>query len=177
MPSAGLFLAAAAAIVVVYVAVRLARSYFRMRGARVVTCPENHEKAEVQLDARHAALGHSDRLSACSRWPERQGCGQECLAEVGQAGDACLIRNILARWYEGKSCACCGAAFGEIDWATRKPGLALPGAEALDWSQVHADRLDEVLATHRPVCFACAVANTFASRHPELIIDRTSRPR
>lgn len=176
MSSAAFLGTLAAAILVVYVAVRLARSYYRTRGARVVTCPDNHHKVEVKLDARRAVLGQSPRLSACTRWPEKQNCGQECLAEIAQAGESCLIRSILAKWYEGKNCAWCGTAFGHIDWATRKPGLVTPEGAGLDWSAVHADRIDEVLATHRPACFTCSVTNSFVRRHPDLVVDRSARP-
>ena len=59
------------------------RSYFKLRGKRLVTCPETQKPAAVDLDAVHlardAAFGTPHlRLSECSRWPERQGCGQEC---------------------------------------------------------------------------------------------------
>jgi hypothetical protein len=52
-----------------------------------VTCPENHEPAEIRIDAGEAAataaFGHPElRVSHCSRWPEHQQCGQECLGEV-----------------------------------------------------------------------------------------------
>jgi len=54
---------------------------------RAVTCPETHQQVGVTIDARHAAatglFGTSDfRLSDCTRWPERAGCGQECLPEA-----------------------------------------------------------------------------------------------
>ena len=32
--------------------------YFRMRGTRVVACPDNERPAAVTVDARHAALTH-----------------------------------------------------------------------------------------------------------------------
>ncbi len=180
MPSAGLLAAAAVALVIVILAVRLARTYFAMRGTRVVTCPENHHKAGVELDARTAALSgvlHAPelRLRSCTRWPEKQDCGRECLRQIAEAGDACLLRGILAGWYEGRSCAMCGRPIGEIDWAARKPGLMTPEGTIIGWAQVDPDRIDETLATHNPVCFTCHVTNTFAREHPELIVDRSSR--
>lgn len=182
MPSAGLLIAAAAALIVVLLVLRLARTYFHMRGARVVTCPENQHKAGVELDARAAAFSgvlHAPalRLRSCTRWPEKQDCGQECLRQVAAAGEDCLLRNMLAAWYQGKSCALCDRPFGEIDWASRKPGLMTPEGSFTGWEQVDPGQIDEVLATHRPVCFACHVANAFAKEHPELIVDRSARPR
>lgn len=175
MPSAGLLVAAAIALAVVYFGLRLARSYFRMKGPRVVTCPENHRKAGVEVDARHAAVRSDLKLNTCTRWPEKQNCGQECLAQIAEAGESCLVRNILAKWYEGKSCTLCRSPIGEIDWATRKPGLMTPERTSIDWAHVPAERIDEVLASHEPVCYACLVTNTFVQRHPELVVDRTSR--
>lgn len=54
---------------------------------RAVTCPETHQQVGVTIDARHAAAtglcGAPDfRLSDCTRWPGRAGCGQECLPEA-----------------------------------------------------------------------------------------------
>lgn len=62
-------------------------SYRAYRSRRVVTCPETGELAGVDVDAvrvaRSAWLGPLDlRLRNCARWPERAGCGQECLSQL-----------------------------------------------------------------------------------------------
>ena len=173
-------LVAAVASGVLLLTIQLFRYWLRWRGTRVVTCPENQRKVGVEVDARHAAFtglytGPALRLSSCTRWPERQGCGQACLSEIAQAGQGCLVRTLLSRWYEAKDCAYCGKPIGEIDWGARKPALLTPGGTTIDWAQVNAEHLDEVLATHRPVCFACHVTNTFARAHPELLVDRSAR--
>lgn len=59
----------------------------RYRGDRLVTCPETHNTAVVELDASHAAssgvLGHEDlRLKSCTRWPERADCDEDCLPQA-----------------------------------------------------------------------------------------------
>ena len=92
---------------------RLAGAFLRYRGTRVVVCPENREMVAVQVDAGHAALSAPQgrpelRLESCTRWPEKAGCGQECLGQIESAPQACLLRNILGDWYQGKSCAFCG---------------------------------------------------------------------
>lgn len=104
----------------------LARNYWRFRDKRVITCPETRAPAAVELDARHAAatatLGESDlRLQSCSRWPERQDCGQQCLAQIEEAPEECLVRTILAHWYAGSTCVLCGRAIGAIQWTEHKP--------------------------------------------------------
>ena len=78
---------------------RWASVWLRFRGTRVITCPENTRPAGVHVDERHAAASPRRgtptlRLSACSRWPERQGCGQACLAQIEAWPEGCLARNI-----------------------------------------------------------------------------------
>jgi len=57
------------------------------RKERAVTCPETGKPASVQVDAARVAAtawgGVPDvRLKECSRWPEKAGCGQDCLAQL-----------------------------------------------------------------------------------------------
>lgn len=65
----------------------LGGAYARFRPKLPVTCPESNQSAFVQVDAKHAAFlkitGNANhRLLVCSRWPERAGCGRECLRQV-----------------------------------------------------------------------------------------------
>ncbi|HEY1340901.1 MAG TPA: hypothetical protein VGF59_25485 [Bryobacteraceae bacterium] len=159
------------------VGVALGRMVFatlRYRGERLITCPENCRPAGVRVDARHAAataLGNPElRLSHCSRWPERAGCGQECLSQIATAPADCLVRNIAERWYRGKICASCGRPIGEIQWNVSQPALLRAGGQSLEWSRVPADQLYDVLAASAPLCFACHTANAFVRERPELAI-------
>ena len=66
--------------------------YRTFRGKRIVSCPENHRPAAVEVDATKAALNTTVgtpklQLRACSRWPERQNCPQGCLAQIDEARD------------------------------------------------------------------------------------------
>ena len=168
---------AIAAVFLAIVAARLARAWRRFRGERVIACPETRQPAGVEVDARHAAataLGGAPelRLSNCSRWPERAGCGQPCLSQIAAAPEDCLVRSILAKWYSGKVCSSCGLPFGEIQWTVRKPALLSADKVTVDWSQVRAESLHEVLDTALPVCFACHMAHTLVREHPELAVER-----
>jgi hypothetical protein len=167
------------AAAVAFATVRLLAAWFRYRGARVITCPENRRPAGVNLDARHAALtsfGAPElRLSACSRWPERAGCGQECLSQIQESPEGCLVRNILAEWYRGKACVSCGRLFGEIRWEVQKPGLVSADKVCVEWSHIAAERLPETLQTALPVCFACHMASILVREHPDLVTDRSRR--
>jgi hypothetical protein len=155
----------------------LLSAWLRYRGTRIVVCPESREMVAVEVDAAHAALSAPQgrphlRLEACTRWPERQGCGQECLGQIESAPEACLLQSILTDWYQGKDCAFCGRAIGAIRWHDRKPGLAAPDGRLLDWKAFRPEQVIDVLASHKPVCWDCHVAETFRREHPELVIDR-----
>jgi hypothetical protein len=63
------------------------RVYFRFRGTRRVICPETHQAAMVEVAARSMGMQAIVdepclRLSECSRWPMRGGCGQGCLRQI-----------------------------------------------------------------------------------------------
>jgi hypothetical protein len=161
-------------------AYRLIGAWVRYRGARVITCPENQRPAGVHVDVGHAALtalgaAPDVRLNECSRWPEKQGCGQECLRELRNAPEDCLVRNILVRWYAGKECAICGKPIGDIVAAGAKPALLTKDKVTREWSETPPELLREILASAQPVCFSCHTASTFARQHPELIVNR-ARP-
>ena len=84
-----------------FMSVRGVRAYWRARGKRLVTCPETHCAAAVELDAKGAGLkafrgGIYHCLQDCSRWPERQGCAQDCLVQVEALGQRCLVRSVVA---------------------------------------------------------------------------------
>jgi hypothetical protein len=168
-----------AAVVLCAVVVRSAWVATRFRGRRVITCPENQRPAGIVVDAGHAAatglLKHPElRLSTCTRWPERRECGQKCLSQVEASPEDCLVRNILVKWYTGKACAACGQTFEDIEWS-RKPALLTADNQSVEWDQVPADKLSEVLAVSKPLCFACHMANTLVREHPELVVDRSAQ--
>lgn len=158
----------------------LVRGYLRHRGARLITCPETQTREAVVVDAGHAAVtslvGRTElRLSDCTRWPERRACGQQCLAQIQAAPDGCLIRAIVARWYEGKSCLLCGRPVGEREWLEHEPALLDlqdPARPTRAWREVPPERILDVLATHGPVCWNCHTVETFRHRHAERVIDR-----
>jgi len=169
-----------AALVGTFVIVRLGyslQSYFKLRGKRLVTCPETRRPAAVELDALKAAresffTSPYLRLSDCSRWPEREGCGQECLRQIEVAPDECLVRNFVSRWYEGKKCAYCGRLIRELDWLGHKPALMSPEKRTVYWDSIPAEKLSEVFAEYQPVCWDCHITETFRHEHPEKVVDR-----
>jgi hypothetical protein len=69
-------------------------TYRRLRGARLVACPETGAPAAVELDPLEAAatvaMGRETvlRVIGCSRWPEHLDCAQHCRAEIAAAARA-----------------------------------------------------------------------------------------
>jgi hypothetical protein len=164
-------------ILVMLAVMRWTSTLLAYRGDRVVTCPENERAAGVRVDALRAAAssfagGPRLRLHTCSRWPEKAGCGQECLREIETAPADCLVRNIVARWYEGKGCVSCGNPIGPIEWGPNQPALLCADEKSVEWKQVQADLVFETLEAAVPVCFACHMANSLVREHPDLAIDR-----
>lgn len=164
-------------LVMVYPALRAAaRTYFRFRGTRVITCPQTGRPAAVEVDSRLAARTASLsrpflQLEQCSRWPERQDCGQWCLPQIESAPEDCLVRAMLIKWYEGAPCAFCGRAISPIHWADHKPALLTPARITVGWDVVAPEDLPEALETHLPVCWDCHIAESFRVRFPDLVLD------
>ena len=166
----------------IYQSVVAIRMYRRMRGKMVVTCPETKKPAAVRVAAGKAALqaalgAPGLQLSECSRWPEKQACGQECLEQIEAAPKDCLVWAIVNRWYEGQSCAYCHETFGELHWHDHRPALMSEDGKTVQWTEIPAERIRHVLATHRPVCWNCHITETFRRENPELVVDRRPSPR
>ena len=150
----------------------------RFGGGQIITCPETKKEAIVSVDVEHAALtslvGQTDiRLENCWRWPMRENCGQECLAQLNVAPENCMVRSVLMKWYKDKSCAFCRKVFEEQHIIDHKPALLSPGGLLLEWREVALPNLAEIMATHRPVCWNCYIAQAFRRDHPELVVDRS----
>jgi hypothetical protein len=160
---------------------RAARTYLKFRGKRIVSCPETHETAAVGVAAGDAALraliGEEELgLKECSRWPDREKCGQLCLQQIEEAPQACLVSTIVNRWYEGKECAYCHKPFLELRWDLHHPALVSPKGKTVQWNEIPPEKLQETMKTHLPVCWDCHIAETFRREHPEMVVDRPEEP-
>jgi len=73
------------AVALLYVLMPLVVDTFRrFRSPRLLRCPETGGKAEIGIDASHAALTSAFgqpllRVKSCSLWPEKDRCKQDCL--------------------------------------------------------------------------------------------------
>ncbi len=167
----------AAAVAITVMAFRAIRTYLKFRGKRIVSCPENHLAAAVDVTsaraAVQAAIGEPHlALNQCSRWPEREGCGQECLAQIEETPRACLVRTIVNQWYAGQACAYCHQPFHEIRWHDHPPALLDVENRTIEWKDVSPENLQSAFRNHLPVCWNCHVAQTFRRVHPELVVTR-----
>ena len=153
------------------------RAYFNLRGKRLIICPETHTSEAVDVAAGEAAVGAflsepTLRLVECSRWPERQDCGQDCLQQIEIDPANCLVWNIVSKWYEGKTCAFCRKPIGPLHHLDHAPALLGPDHKTAEWKEFRPQQLPEIMRTHRPVCWNCHVAETFRRTHPELVVNR-----
>jgi len=69
----------------------------------------------------------------CSRWPEKEACGQECLAQIQEAPKACLVWTIINQWYQGQNCAYGHEPFGETHWHDHPPALLDNDLKTVQW--------------------------------------------
>ena len=167
--------------VTIFASVRGVHAYWRAGGKRLVTCPETHCAAAVELDAKGAGLrafrGDSHfRLQDCSRWPEKQDCSQDCLEQIETLGQGCLVRNIVGSWYHGKTCFYCHRSLDKVEeWTGHTPALLAPDRKTVMWGEVPPEKLPEVFEKYQPVCWSCHIAETFRRVHPELVTDRPPR--
>jgi len=158
------------------------RAFFQYRGKRLVTCPETKEAAAVAVAATEAAAGAflsepTLRLKECSRWPERQGCGQECLQQVEVDPEKCLVWNMVSKWYEGKICVFCRKPIAPMHHIDHAPALLGPDFRTCEWKDARPEDLPQIFTTHQPVCWNCHIAETFRREHPELVVNREREPK
>jgi len=153
------------------------RGAIRERGPRVITCPENGCASEVEVKTWHSgfttALGETHhRLANCSRWPEKAGCDQACVTQIEESPNGCLVRSLVAEWYQGRNCAFCASEIPEVHMNDRKPALRTSEGRTLPLSDVEPVHLAEVLATAQAVCANCFDAMSFREQFPGLAVDR-----
>lgn len=164
---------------VYYVMPPAIEAYLKFRGKRVITCPETRTPVGVRVDAKHAASTAvfsrrpELRLTSCSRWPERQDCEQDCVLQVRMAPGDTLVRTILTEFYKEKKCVFCGGSFVEAGLFDHKPALLSPEGVTEEWTEISPEKLPDVLATHKPVCWNCHISESFRREFPDLVVDRS----
>lgn len=147
------------------------------RGARVVICPETLKPVGATVNALHAVRTEITGrpryiISSCSRWPERAGCDQACTSQIAASPRETLVRDIVARWYEDRACAYCGAGIHEIGGAIL-PALRSHDGRLREWNDIPPEQLPDMLSTALAVCARCELAESFRHDFPQLVTDRS----
>lgn len=151
---------------------------FRKYGGKMlVTCPETGRPAAVKVDRGMAILAallgkHRVKLCACSRWPERQRCAQDCLCEIESNPEAHKAWTVAAKWFAGKICYYCGKAIEPVTHMDRMPALLNLEKKTYEWDEIPTEELPEAFELCKPVCWSCHIAETFVREHPDLVTVR-----
>jgi hypothetical protein len=177
-----LLLTSAAAGLALFFLLTAGFAFARLRGERLVPCPETGEPAAVKLASVTGALaapfgGKVPSLRSCSRWPERAGCGQECLARITSAPDGCLLRSLAERFYAERRCAICANPFpGSLPPTEHAPALLAADGTTTVWTDLPAEKVPEAFASREPVCWNCHVLRSLWVRRPDLVLVRPAHP-
>ena len=137
---------------------------WRLRGQRVVVCPMTSRPAAVTakpLEIVRTAIGGQGDIAirGCSRWPEHALCNQACSVQVAIAPFETRAFAVAERWYAGKGCALCLRAIAPLRSVGAQPGLLDRSRKeppsTVAWTDVPAETLPSLFATHLPVCASC----------------------
>lgn len=153
------------------------REFVRLSGKMLITCPETHQPAAVNVARGRAAVNamfgkEHVELSQCSRWPEREDCDQACLEELKSDPKEHNVWTIASRWYRGKICVYCGRPISELRHLDNSPGLIDSGGNLVEWDTVKPEKLPAELGSSRPVCWNCNIVQGFRKAYPDLVVER-----
>lgn len=149
MPVAVYVLLSAVALLLVFVA--LVRIRLQSTARRMAPYLEPLEPSSVEIDPMDEAFK----------------------ALLDETPDDCLVHNLLAEWFSGKSCALCSKELS-LGPDLHRPALMSPDRVTFEWSDVRAEEIPEILATYQPICGDCHIIETLYRMHPELITERES---
>jgi len=134
------------------------QDYYKNRGRQSVTCPDSRQPADVEVDRKFAfwtalrGQQHS-RLQACSRWPEKGDCDQECLAQIDPSPEN--VERLLTKRFDGKTCALCARALTPADWRQGRLAVLNPAQKLIELREMTLDRFASMLENMRPLCWKC----------------------
>jgi hypothetical protein len=158
--------------------VRIAMTYVRMRGRRIVVCPETRLPATVAVDAGHSAVGtilnsEDIRLQFCSRWPEREDCDQACTPQIAAEPRATLVSAHVQNRIKEQTCAICHRPFDPWHAVGPQPGLLnRETGRTTRWDDIPPAELPTRLEIDLPVCKHCQLLEDFRRQYPDRVVDR-----
>jgi hypothetical protein len=153
------------------------RQLRRYWGEMLVACPETGRTVAIRPAAANAAMSamigrQHVELKQCSRWPERSGCAQECVGQIQEDPESHTVWTIASKWFEGKTCHYCQRPIAKFNHFNHAPGLLDHRGQTIEWKEVPAKKLPQVLATSLPVCWNCHITESFRRMHPDLVTER-----
>ena len=166
-----------AAVLLVYLIMGL-RAWMTVRGARIVVCPETQLPVAVKVDVAHDVVSTilerpELRLTACSRWPERQDCDQPCTQQIEIAPSETHPRTIAAHYFSKERCAICSRPIEPPSHTAQQPGFMEPVTHWVKtWNELPAQDLPRAIATFQPLCSNCTLVELFRQRSPDRVTDR-----
>jgi hypothetical protein len=159
--------------------VQAAAHAWRYHGLMLVTCPETRKPAAVRAATFRAALSEflnnkgQIRLSACSRWPERRNCSQDCVCQIEQDPKDHRVWNIASQWFTGKKCVYCHKPIDPLSDLDDAPALMrIPDCKTVEWKDLPAEQLPAAFSECVPVCWSCHITETLIREHPERVTFR-----
>jgi hypothetical protein len=155
------------------------QSYFKNRGRRSVTCPDNHQPVDVEVDRKYTfwtawrGKEHT-RLQSCSRWPEMGDCGQECLAQVDPTPEN--IERLLTKWYDGKACTICGRLLIPTDWRRGRLAMLNENFQLVEMRQFNLVDIPSAMEELRPLCWNCHQEERARQARPHRVLKGERQP-
>jgi hypothetical protein len=153
------------------------REVHNFQGKMLITCPETRKPAAVKIDPWRAVAAalvgkqHME-LSNCSRWPEREDCGQDCICQITLDPESHRVWTIVSQWFEGKQCVYCRKRIEKVSHFDRSPALLNAQRKTFEWDRIPAELLPEALWGCQPVCWSCHMTETFLREHADLVTFR-----
>src|SRR4029079_11449551 len=130
-----------AMVLSVYVAIAT-RTWVRVRGRRVVVCPETQKPVTVTLDVGRAmATAVWEKadlaLTSCTRWPERKDCDQACVRQIEIAPFDTLPKELARRYFMEQHCSICQRPIEPPGSITLHPGFMHPITHKVNsWDEI-----------------------------------------
>jgi hypothetical protein len=145
---------------------------WRYHGLMLVTCPETRKPAAVRVATFRSALGEflhtgQNRLSQCSRWPQRRDCAQDCVCQIERDPKDHRVWNIASEWFAEKKCVYCRKPIDPLSHLDHAPALMkIADRKIVEWKDLPAEQLPAAFSECVPVCWSCHMTKTFLRKFP-----------
>ncbi len=144
------------------------RGYRVSRGTRLVRCPEGGDVVQTEVNPWRAALAsafgaESNVVRACTHWPERGQCSQECLHQIETSPTGCREEDLVARWRDGRDCAVCGIHLDTTWQAPNQVAYLGPEGATSQLRDLKAEDLVRLFWSCEPVCWDCHTSQASAA--------------